>query len=79
MCKRRSILPLFYVHYILQFKIQYVDYGNIEEVTAQSLVELPPGLANMKGLAIKIVMHNTRAKDISDKSVSDLWEGVYNL
>ncbi|KAL4239766.1 RNA catabolic process [Mactra antiquata] len=50
-----------------QFKIQYIDYGNSEEVSLQSLIEIPANIANIKGLAIKVQLHNTRAKDISDK------------
>ncbi|XP_053392636.1 serine/threonine-protein kinase 31-like isoform X2 [Mercenaria mercenaria] len=50
-----------------KYKIQYIDYGNTEEVAISSLVELAPNVANVKGLACKIQLHNTRAKDLSDK------------
>ena len=54
----------------LQYKIQYIDYGNVEEVTSSALVEIPSNLANLKGMASKIMLHNTRAKDLSDKMVN---------
>lgn len=57
--------------YVLQYKIQYIDYGNVEEVSASSLVELPAALSSIKRLAIKVMLHNTRAKDLSDKQVSE--------
>ncbi|XP_052776384.1 serine/threonine-protein kinase 31-like [Mya arenaria] len=50
-----------------KYKIQYIDYGNIEEVGAGSLVEIPASLSSFRPLATKIVLHNTRAKDLSDK------------
>ncbi|WAQ96046.1 STK31-like protein [Mya arenaria] len=52
------------------YKIQYIDYGNIEEVGAGSLVEIPASLSSFRPLATKIVLHNTRAKDLSDKQAS---------
>ncbi|XP_052262837.1 serine/threonine-protein kinase 31-like isoform X2 [Dreissena polymorpha] len=50
-----------------KYKIQYIDYGNVEEVTSSALVEIPSNLASLRGMASKIMLHNTRAKDLSDK------------
>ncbi|XP_060586126.1 serine/threonine-protein kinase 31-like isoform X2 [Ruditapes philippinarum] len=50
-----------------KYKIQYIDYGNTEEVSSSSLVELAPSVASVKGLAFKVQLNNTRAKDLSDK------------
>ncbi|KAL3877743.1 hypothetical protein ACJMK2_035406, partial [Sinanodonta woodiana] len=50
-----------------RFKIQYIDYGNTEEVLSGSLVEIPNNLACIPGLAEKVVLNNTRPKDLSDK------------
>ncbi|KAJ8319001.1 hypothetical protein KUTeg_004092 [Tegillarca granosa] len=49
-------------------KVQYIDYGNTEEISIKSLVEIPPALSASKPLAHKIVFHNTRPKDLSDQS-----------
>ncbi|KAK3605443.1 hypothetical protein CHS0354_007526 [Potamilus streckersoni] len=50
-----------------RFKIQYIDYGNTEEVLSGSLVEIPHNLACIPGLAEKVILNNTRPKDLSDK------------
>lgn len=61
-----------------QYKIQYIDYGNLEEVGGGSLVELPAGLAAQSPLAFKVVLHQTRAKDLSDKQVpTDVCKALY--
>ena len=55
--------------FLFQFKIQYIDYGNTEEIALSGLVEIPQNIASIKGLAQKIVLHNILAKDLSDKQV----------
>ena len=57
------------VFFLFQFKIQYIDYGNTEEIALSGLVEIPQNIASIKGLAQKIVLHNILAKDLSDKQV----------
>ncbi|KAL8593195.1 hypothetical protein ACOMHN_009850 [Nucella lapillus] len=41
-------------------KIQYVDYGNCEDVKFKEMVELPAELSSVKPFASKIMLHNTR-------------------
>ncbi|XP_076452906.1 serine/threonine-protein kinase 31-like isoform X2 [Babylonia areolata] len=41
-------------------RIQYVDYGNSEEIWFKEMVELPVDIASLKPLAQKIMLHNTR-------------------
>ena len=57
--------------FLFQFKIQYIDYGNTEEIALSGLVEIPQNIASIKGLAQKIVLHNILAKDLSDKQVTN--------
>ncbi|XP_061175538.1 serine/threonine-protein kinase 31-like isoform X2 [Saccostrea echinata] len=49
-------------------KVQYIDYGNTEEIHADQLLEIPPTVAAHKPLAYKIVLHNTKAKDVTDQN-----------
>ncbi|XP_063430634.1 serine/threonine-protein kinase 31-like isoform X2 [Mytilus trossulus] len=49
-------------------KVQYIDYGNTEEVKADHLVEIPPSLASVKPLATKLILHNCYAHDLSDQN-----------
>lgn len=55
-------------------KVQYIDYGNTEEVKADHLVEIPPSLASVKPLATKLILHNCYAHDLSDQNVSHVNE-----
>ncbi|XP_069123904.1 serine/threonine-protein kinase 31-like isoform X2 [Argopecten irradians] len=47
-------------------KVQYIDYGNSEEISVNSLVEIPQTLASNKPLATKFVLHNTKANKFND-------------
>ncbi|XP_062615435.1 serine/threonine-protein kinase 31-like isoform X2 [Saccostrea cucullata] len=49
-------------------KVQYIDYGNTEEIHANQLLEIPPTVAAHKPLAYKMVLHNTKAKDVTDQN-----------
>ncbi|XP_052059491.1 serine/threonine-protein kinase 31-like isoform X3 [Mytilus californianus] len=49
-------------------KVQYIDYGNTEEVKADHLVEIPQSLASVKPLATKLILHNCYAHDLSDQN-----------
>ncbi|KAK6170857.1 hypothetical protein SNE40_019152 [Patella caerulea] len=46
-------------------KIQYIDYGNSEEIDPSSLVEIPQEITNYSPFAQKLVLHNLRSKDLS--------------
>ncbi|XP_033750766.1 serine/threonine-protein kinase 31-like isoform X2 [Pecten maximus] len=47
-------------------KVQYIDYGNSEEISVNSLVEIPQTLASNKPLATKFMLHNTKANKFND-------------
>ncbi|XP_060063477.1 serine/threonine-protein kinase 31-like [Ylistrum balloti] len=47
-------------------RVQYIDYGNSEEISVNSLVEIPQTLAANKPLATKFMLHNTRANKFND-------------
>ncbi|XP_048761648.2 serine/threonine-protein kinase 31-like isoform X3 [Ostrea edulis] len=49
-------------------KVQYIDFGNTEEIQASALLEIPPTVASHKPMAYKIVLHNTKAKDVTDQN-----------
>ena len=51
-------------------KVQYIDYGNTEEVKNENLVEIPQSIAAVKPLAQKLILHNCYANDLSDQNVS---------
>lgn len=50
--------------------MQYIDYGNTEEIQATGLLEIPPTVAAHKPLAYKIVLHNIMVKDVTDQNVN---------
>ncbi|XP_070188248.1 serine/threonine-protein kinase 31-like isoform X2 [Littorina saxatilis] len=52
---------------IEKVKVQYIDYGNCEEVSVKDLVELPVDMAAFKPFADKVMMHNTRFLPNKDK------------
>ncbi|XP_021374415.1 serine/threonine-protein kinase 31-like isoform X2 [Mizuhopecten yessoensis] len=47
-------------------KVQYIDYGNSEEISVNSLVDIPQTLASNKPLATKFILHNTKANKFND-------------
>ncbi|XP_065922149.1 serine/threonine-protein kinase 31 isoform X2 [Magallana gigas] len=49
-------------------KVQYIDYGNTEEIQATGLLEIPPTVAAHKPLAYKLVLHNIMVKDVTDQN-----------
>lgn len=49
--------------------MQYIDYGNTEEIQATGLLEIPPTVAAHKPLAYKLVLHNIMVKDVTDQNV----------
>lgn len=51
--------------------MQYIDYGNTEEIQATGLQEIPPTVAAHKPLAYKLVLHNIMVKDVTDQNVSE--------
>ena len=52
--------------------MQYIDYGNTEEVNPASLVELPKSLTGRPPVAIKFMLHSLYTTSNHDKNVSDL-------
>ncbi|XP_025097157.1 serine/threonine-protein kinase 31-like isoform X3 [Pomacea canaliculata] len=50
-----------------KMKVQYIDFGNCEEVNPKDLVELPDDLTTPKPCAIKIVLHNIRYNIAKEK------------
>lgn len=56
-------------YFPFQLKVQYIDYGNTEEIQATGLLEIPPTVAAHKPLAYKLVLHNIMVKDVTDQNV----------
>lgn len=54
------ICTLAFVCCLLQIKVQYIDFGNFEDVNPQDLVELPAELTMPKPFATKILLHGVR-------------------
>ncbi|KAL5019065.1 hypothetical protein ScPMuIL_004787 [Solemya velum] len=59
-----------------KMKVQYIDYGNTEEIDLNVLVEIPQNLAAIPSLSQKIVLHNTKAKDISNQNGIHFLKGL---
>lgn len=56
--------------YLLKMKVQYIDYGNTEEIDINALVEIPQNLGVHPHMSHKLMLHNTKAKDITSQNVS---------
>ncbi|KAK7507562.1 hypothetical protein BaRGS_00001497 [Batillaria attramentaria] len=62
-------------------KVQYIDFGNSEEVNPKDLVELPEELTMPKPFAMKIMFHNVRYIHSKEKEATaflkEVTEGNY--
>nr|KAG5714655.1 hypothetical protein BaRGS_000143 [Batillaria attramentaria] len=71
---------LFFMLY-MQVKVQYIDFGNSEEVNPKDLVELPEELTMPKPFAMKIMFHNVRYIHSKEKEATaflkEVTEGNY--
>lgn len=62
-----------------RIKVQYIDFGNTEELNPSKLVELPESLVVLPSCAIKIVLHslwcNNSQDPVATKYLRDMVEG----
>ena len=50
-------------------KIQYIDFGNCEDVIMKDMVELPGDLTCIRPHAQKVMLHNTRFVGAKEREV----------
>ena len=60
---------LFFLFCFFQIKVQYIDFGNTEELNPSKLVELPKSLVALPWCAIKIVLHSLWCNNSQDPVV----------